>query len=176
MEAERDAIEAMSPDVEESKFEKMLGEAMVSIEELMLVVITDSDRTVVFREAMTMFHEPRFEEALIDKCYDAFEDTKRLQIGAGHVLTMFYGAMVVVQFRVGSFYGTIVGDSFVNMGLVHILVKRIRSSLAVFAKLTKEVANDSSNSSERDHGVQRQVDPARGHRSAADRGSAAFQT
>ncbi|KAJ2301332.1 hypothetical protein IWW54_006243 [Coemansia sp. RSA 2705] len=115
---------------------------MTGIDGLMLVVITDADRTVVVREALTVFHEPRFEESLIDKCYDAFEDTKRLQIGAGNVLTLFYGAMQVVQFRVGSYYGTIVCDIIANMGLVQILVKRISDCLAVFAELSREIVGE----------------------------------
>ncbi|KAJ2453909.1 hypothetical protein EV183_001865 [Coemansia sp. RSA 2336] len=146
LEIERELMEAHSPLAEEgeSKFDKLLNEAMTHIEGLMLVVITDADRTVVFREALTVFHEPRFEDSLIDKCYDAFEDTKRLQIGAGNVLTLFYGAMQVVQFRVGSYYGTIVCDIISNMGLVHILVKRIRDCLVVFSRMSREVGGASS--------------------------------
>ncbi|KAJ1756072.1 hypothetical protein GGH19_003070 [Coemansia sp. RSA 1807] len=130
------------PEVGESKFDKLLNDAMTHIDGLMLVVITDADRTVVFREALTVFHEPRFEDSLIDKCYDAFEDTKRLQIGAGNVLTLFYGAMHVVQFRVGSYYGTIVCDIIANMGLVHILVKRIRECLVLFAQMSRDMGGD----------------------------------
>ncbi|KAJ2851899.1 hypothetical protein IWW36_000672 [Coemansia brasiliensis] len=147
LEIEREIMEAQSPPIPEegeSKFDKLLNEAMTHIEGLMLVVITDADRTVVFREALTVFHEPRFEDSLIDKCYDAFEDTKRLQIGAGNVLTLFYGAMQVVQFRVGSYYGTIVCDIISNMGLVHILVKRIRDCLIVFSRMTREIAGTSN--------------------------------
>ncbi|KAJ2713924.1 hypothetical protein H4R23_005871, partial [Coemansia sp. Cherry 401B] len=140
----RELMEAPSPPpaAGESKFDQLLSDAMTGIDGLMLVVITDADRTVVVREALTVFHEPRFEESLIDKCYDAFEDTKRLQIGAGNVLTLFYGAMQVVQFRVGSYYGTIVCDIIANMGLVQILVKRISDCLAVFAELSREIVGE----------------------------------
>ncbi|KAJ1736108.1 hypothetical protein LPJ61_000158 [Coemansia biformis] len=141
-EVEHGAAEAPSPprpEIGEGKFDKMLNEAFRTIDGLMLVVITDAERTVVFREALTLFHQPRFEETLIDKCYDAFEDTKRLQIGVGNVLTLFYGAMSVVQFRVGSYYGTIVCDDFANMGMVHILVKRVRECLTVLVEISEEV-------------------------------------
>ncbi|KAJ2780513.1 hypothetical protein H4R18_003415 [Coemansia javaensis] len=142
MDGGRELMGTVSPPraaASEDKFDKMLSEAFTAIDGLMLVVVTDAERSVVFREAMTMFHEPQFEETLIDKCYDAFEDTKRLQVGTGNVLTLFYGAMAVVQFRVGSYYGTIVSDAAVNMGMVHILVKRIRECLAVFAEISDEV-------------------------------------
>ncbi|KAJ2359432.1 hypothetical protein IWW50_005162 [Coemansia erecta] len=142
LEIERELMETPPPaqaEAGESMFDKLLNDAMTNIDGLMLVVITDADRTVVFREALTVFHEPRFEESLIDKCYDAFEDTKRLQVGAGSILTLFYGAMQVVQFRVGSYYGTIVCDIIANMGLVHILVKRIRECLTLFAQMSKDM-------------------------------------
>ncbi|KAJ2801384.1 hypothetical protein H4R20_003691 [Coemansia guatemalensis] len=139
-----DAPPAPIPEGGEDKFDRLLNDAMSHIEGLMLVVVTDADRTVVFREAMTMFHEPRFEESLIDRCYDTFEDTKRLQVGVGKVLTLFFGRMQVVQFRVGSYYCTIVCDIISNMGLVHILVKRIRECLTVFAKMSKESASTSN--------------------------------
>ncbi|KAJ2802113.1 hypothetical protein H4R21_002541 [Coemansia helicoidea] len=144
-EIERELMEAPSPprpETGEYKFEKMLIDAFATIEGLTLVVVTDADRTPVFREALELFHEPRFEETLIDKCYDAFEDTKKLQVGLGSVLTLFYGAMSVVQFRVGSYYGTIVCDAFANMGMIHILVKRIRECLAVFAEISQDVIGD----------------------------------
>ncbi|PIA15416.1 hypothetical protein COEREDRAFT_87832 [Coemansia reversa NRRL 1564] len=143
LEIERELMDAPTtpnPEAGENKFDRLLNDAMKNIEGLMLVVITDADRTVVFREAMTVFHEPRFEEALIDRCYDSFEDTKKLQIGVGNVLTLFFEAMQILQFRVGSYYGTIVCDIVCNMGLVHILVKRIRECLAVFVKMSKEPA------------------------------------
>ncbi|KAJ2706350.1 hypothetical protein H4R19_005019 [Coemansia spiralis] len=132
------------PEIGEGKFDKMLNEAFATIDDMILVVVTDADRTVVFREAMPTFHEPRFEETLIDKCYDAFEDTKKLQVGLGHVLTLFYEAMSVVQFRVGSYYGTIVVDLGANMGMVHILVKRIRDCLTLFSQISGEVIGDDS--------------------------------
>ncbi|KAJ2082218.1 hypothetical protein H4R24_001739 [Coemansia sp. RSA 988] len=150
LEIERELMDAPSspplpnPEGSENKFDRLLNDAMTHIEGLMLVVITDADRTAVFREAVSMFHEPRFEESLIDKCYDTFDDTKRLQIGAGKSLTLFYGMMQVVQFRVGSYYTTIVCDIISNLGLVHILVKRIRECLTVFVKMSKE-SNSTSN-------------------------------
>ncbi|KAJ2465503.1 hypothetical protein GGI02_004671 [Coemansia sp. RSA 2322] len=116
----------------------MLQEAVLHIEGLMLVTVTDADRTVIFREALPVFHEPRFEEALIDKCYDAFDDIKKLHIGSSDVLMLFYGAMQVVQFRVGSYYGTIVCDLVSNMGLVHNLVNRIRECLKILAGMSND--------------------------------------
>ncbi|KAJ1999220.1 hypothetical protein GGI04_004660, partial [Coemansia thaxteri] len=141
LEIERELMEAQSTPSSESgngQFDKMLQEAVLHIEGLMLVTVTDADRTVIFREALPVFHEPRFEEALIDKCYDAFDDIKKLHIGSSDVLMLFYGAMQVVQFRVGSYYGTIVCDLVSNMGLVHNLVNRIRECLKILAGMSND--------------------------------------
>ncbi|KAI9501935.1 hypothetical protein GGI25_000192 [Coemansia spiralis] len=145
IEIERELIEASSPtppDISESQFEKMLGEAMTYIDGLMLVTVTDAERTPVLREALAVFHEPRFEETLIDKCYDAFDDIRKLHVGSSDILTLFYGAMQVVQFRVGSYYGTIVCDYITNMGLVHNLVDRIRNYLRVLSDMSKDEPKD----------------------------------
>ncbi|KAJ2515902.1 hypothetical protein H4217_004905 [Coemansia sp. RSA 1939] len=141
LEIERELMEANSPsppDIGESQFEKMLGEAMTSIDGLMLVTVTDSDRVPVIREALAVFHEPRFEEALIDRCYDAFDDIRKLHVGSSDIMTLFYGAMQVVQFRVGPYYGTIVCDFITNMGMVHNLVSRIRDFLKVLSSISKD--------------------------------------
>ncbi|KAJ2070022.1 hypothetical protein GGI13_008072, partial [Coemansia sp. RSA 455] len=84
---------------------------------------------------------PQFEDALIDKCYDAFDDTKMLQIGSSKVVTLFYGAMRVVQFRVGMYYGTIVSDDICNMGMIHNLVSRICECLKVLSGVSEEVSS-----------------------------------
>ncbi|KAI8319973.1 hypothetical protein GQ54DRAFT_318320 [Martensiomyces pterosporus] len=133
---------ATSPEVNNNQFDQLLNDALTYIDGLMLVTITDGDRSTVFREALTVFHEPRFEEALVDKCYDAFDDIKKLHIGASNVLTLFYGAMQVVQFRVGSYYGTIVCDIISNMGLVHNLVNRIRTCLKVLSDMTRDMSSN----------------------------------
>ncbi|KAJ1904571.1 hypothetical protein LPJ81_002417 [Coemansia sp. IMI 209127] len=141
IEIERELMEASSPtppDLGESQFEKMLGEAMTSIDGLMLVTVTDSDRVPVIREALAVFHEPRFEEALIDKCYDAFDDIRKLHVGSSDIMTLFYDAMQVVQFRVGPYYGTIVCDYITNMGMVHNLVDRVRDYLNILSRVSKE--------------------------------------
>ncbi|KAI7835122.1 hypothetical protein BX661DRAFT_176119 [Kickxella alabastrina] len=121
----------------DGKFEKMLSEAMNTIEGLMLVTVTDAEREPLFREALPIFHEPLFEETLLDKCQDAFDDIRKMQIGSSRVLTLIYGAMQVVQFRVGPYYGTVVCDNIANMGLVHNLVNRIRSCLQVLSDMSK---------------------------------------
>ncbi|KAJ2334875.1 hypothetical protein GGI00_001647 [Coemansia sp. RSA 2681] len=143
LEIERELMATQSPSVDEvddGPFDFMLREAIDDIYGLMLVTVTDADHTVMFREAVPEFHEPQFEEALIDKCYDAFDDIKKLHIGSSNVVTLFYDAMRVVQFRVGPYYGTIVSDEVCNMGMVHNLVCRIRDCLKVLAGMSKDIA------------------------------------
>ncbi|KAJ1943782.1 hypothetical protein FBU59_002799 [Linderina macrospora] len=126
-------------DPTDNQFEKLLEDAIDHIDGLMLVRITDADRTNVFRAATPVFHEPYFEDSLIEKCYDAFDDINKLHIGASQVLTLIYSEMQLVQFRVGSYYGTIVCDMCANMGMVHSLVVRIRGCLKVLSDMTKDV-------------------------------------
>ncbi|KAJ2743885.1 hypothetical protein GGI20_003393 [Coemansia sp. BCRC 34301] len=145
LEIERELMTAQSPapeEVDDGPFDYMLREAIDDIEGLMLVTVTDADHTVVFREAPPSFHEPQFEEALIDKCYDAFDDIKKLHIGSSNVVTLFYDAMRIVQLRVGPYYGTIVSDEICNMGMIHNLVSRIRACLKVLAGMSKEIASN----------------------------------
>ncbi|KAJ1846268.1 hypothetical protein LPJ73_004585, partial [Coemansia sp. RSA 2703] len=150
LEVERELIESNTPatatastqptapaDASDSQIEKMLSDAITHIDGLMLVSVTDADREVLFREALSMFHEPLFEETLVNNCYDAFDDTKKLHIGSSKVMTLIYGAMQVVQFRVGPFYGTVVCDAVSNMGLVHNLVGRVRSCLEIITEMSK---------------------------------------
>ncbi|KAJ2723297.1 hypothetical protein GGI07_002725 [Coemansia sp. Benny D115] len=143
LEIERELLEATtpasngSPDTGDSQIDKMLGDAMTHIDGLMLVRVSDQERRVLFREAVQMFHEPRFEYILVEKCYDAFDDIKKLQVGSGHTITLIYGAMQVVQFRVDNFYGTIVCDSVTNLGLVHNLANRIRACLQLLSDMNQ---------------------------------------
>ncbi|KAJ2780572.1 hypothetical protein GGI15_003497 [Coemansia interrupta] len=151
LEVERELIESGTPaataassvqppapaDASDSQIERMLSDAITHIDGLMLVSVTDADREVLFREALSMFHEPLFEETLVNNCYDAFDDTKKLHIGSSKVMTLIYGAMQVVQFRVGPFYGTVVCDAVSNMGLVHNLVGRVRSCLEIISEMSK---------------------------------------
>ncbi|KAJ2703071.1 hypothetical protein FB645_004063 [Coemansia sp. IMI 203386] len=144
MEIERTIMEAATPppsgapatDTADNHFDKMLSEAITYIDGLMLVTVTDPERLVLFREALSMFHEPLFEDTLVDKCYDAFDNIRKLQIGSNNVMTLIYGAMKIVQFRVGPFYGTVVCDAVANMGLVHNLVNRIRSCLQILLDMS----------------------------------------
>ncbi|KAJ1816642.1 hypothetical protein LPJ56_002286 [Coemansia sp. RSA 2599] len=144
MEIERTIMEAETPpppealatEMADNQFDKMLSEAITDIDGLMLVTVTDADRLVLFREALSMFHEPLFEETLVDKCYDAFENIRKMQLGSNNVMTLIYGAMQIVQFRVGPFYGTVVCDAVSNMGLVHNLVNRIRSCLQILSEMS----------------------------------------
>ncbi|ORX70536.1 hypothetical protein DL89DRAFT_135807 [Linderina pennispora] len=126
-------------DPTENQFEKLLEDAIDHIDGLMLVRITDADRENVFRAATPVFHEPYFEDSLIEKCYDAFDDINKLHIGASQVLTLIYSEMQLVQFRVGLYYGTIVCDMCANMGMVHSLVARIRACLKVLSDMTKDM-------------------------------------
>ncbi|KAJ2012898.1 hypothetical protein H4S04_005935 [Coemansia sp. S16] len=144
LEIERELMESRSPSpgvLDDGPFGYMLREAIDSIDGLMLVTVTDTDHAAIFREALPEFHEPQFEDALIDKCYDAFDDTKMLQIGSSKVVTLFYGAMRVVQFRVGMYYGTIVSDDICNMGMIHNLVSRICECLKVLSGVSEEVSS-----------------------------------
>ncbi|KAJ2395270.1 hypothetical protein GGI05_001665, partial [Coemansia sp. RSA 2603] len=83
LEVERELIESNTPatatastqptapaDASDSQIEKMLSDAITHIDGLMLVSVTDADREVLFREALSMFHEPLFEETLVNNCYD----------------------------------------------------------------------------------------------------------
>ncbi|KAJ2838267.1 hypothetical protein FBU31_000962 [Coemansia sp. 'formosensis'] len=147
IEIERELMESRSPSpdiLDDGPFGYMLREAIDNIEGLMLVTVTDTDHNAIFREALPEFHEPQFEDALIDRCYDAFDDTKKLQIGSSNVVTLFYGAMRVVQFRVGMYYGTIVSDDICNMGMIHNLVNRIRELLKVLSGMSMEVSSHKS--------------------------------
>ncbi|KAJ2334427.1 hypothetical protein GGH91_005700, partial [Coemansia sp. RSA 2671] len=141
---ERELMETRTPSpvvVYDGPFGSMLRAAIDDIDGLMLVTVTDADHVAIFREALPEFHEPQFEEALIDKCFDAFDDTKQLQAGTRNVVTLFFGAMRVVQFRVGTYYGTIVSDDICNMGMIHNLVARIRECLKVLSGVTDDKAS-----------------------------------
>lgn len=134
-----DATQTATPqEREEGQFERLLREAIEEIEGLMLVTVIDGDRNVLFREAPTIFHEPRLEENLMEKCYDAAEDTSKLHIGPSSVMIFIYGAMQVVQFRADSFYGIIICEMYTNLGLVHNLIKRLRTSLHLLSKISNE--------------------------------------
>ncbi|KAJ1959077.1 hypothetical protein GGI12_004532 [Dipsacomyces acuminosporus] len=145
MESDREPVRAETPAETEnnyssisSKFEEYLASKLNSIEKLYLIVITDPYRATVFRESDQYFHEPEFEQSLIEKCHTAFGNIKKMHIGQGNLLTLFYGAMAIVHFRAGKFLGTIVCDNRCNIGLIHNLANELRTPIERFYNMAVE--------------------------------------
>ncbi|PVV02635.1 hypothetical protein BB560_002907, partial [Smittium megazygosporum] len=98
------------------------------IEGLMVIEITNSSKKVLFK-AIQHFEEPGLQAQLNTLLYEVFDDLDKLEFEKAHRVTGMFGSMQIVQFRSGPYFGTLVADSYTNVGKLHELSDQISSVL-----------------------------------------------
>ncbi|OLY78778.1 hypothetical protein AYI68_g7166 [Smittium mucronatum] len=123
-------------------FSQYLKEMMSTIEGLVLCEINGPNKEVLYKVENPGIEEQRLESVLLDQAYEIFEDIDRLSPSKKsddpNIVSATFGAMQIIQFRSGSYYGSIIADSFSNTGQIIEFSKTICNALSMLGDIEKE--------------------------------------
>ncbi|PVU94437.1 hypothetical protein BB561_002539 [Smittium simulii] len=126
-------------------FSQYLRNSIIEIEGLMLIEINGPSKEVLFRVISEGFDEPALEEMLISQVYEIFDGLDKLEIEQSKRITTIYGAMQIIQFREGPYFGTVIAESYSNCGQLHGMsnnISRALGDLINFEESWKRYADD----------------------------------